>query len=131
MGQFGSGASLLKTKAIGGGRRRKRLRLGIGKKCAVAFTTTDVLSFVVKAWTEEVLRFGAPEKVRLVVKTLWARFLQAAGAAFGPADLQPGAGVKPSFRDVQVWRLHNFVDCKFLSLAFFLPPRSGCTSESV
>jgi hypothetical protein len=89
-------------RRIGGKKRKKASRRAGSKKFQVSFTTADALSYILKAWVNDVIRLGAKPTLKSVVMSLWARYLQKMGVAFVGANQKCGVGIVPSFRDVQV-----------------------------
>ena len=80
----------------------------VGKKIhAVSFTTVDVFTFIICAWVDEVVSLGISPNLKSTVLSLWAKYLGHMQMAFVEdrhcrRQIQPGPGLAPSFRDVQV-----------------------------
>ena len=74
----------------------------------MSFTTADAFTFVICAWVDEVVSLGVSPNLKSTVLSLWAKYLRQMQVAFVEdrhcrrRQVQPGPGLAPSFRDVQV-----------------------------
>lgn len=80
----------------------------IAKKIhAVSFTTVDAFTFIICAWVDEAVKLGVSPNLKSTVLSLWAKYLRQMQMAFIDdrhcrRQNQPGPGLAPSFRDIQV-----------------------------
>lgn len=98
-----------------------------------AFTTTDISSYVLKAWVDELITLGGSPNINKMALSIYARFLQTQNLAFVP---EPGLSKYPTYRDVQVNLLNrkhvmNHIQVKALNQRRTRPNKKKKTSDDI
>ncbi|TRY68722.1 hypothetical protein TCAL_04668 [Tigriopus californicus] len=99
MGIFGAGAGPLQLqKVLVRSKKAKKAKTQKLIKSPTSFTTTDLSSFVLKGWVDELIALGADPSLKEITLTLWSLRLQLSGQGFGK-DMKSKFN---SVRDLQV-----------------------------